>query len=227
MNTNDPLPVNEMFYTLQGEARWAGTPAVFVRLQGCSVGCAFCDTKHTWVVEPKNQIASGAMLRKDGDDANYASMLAEDIARTIHDLWPNARHVVLTGGEPADYDLRGLCDVLEQDGRFVQIETSGTTPIQASEAAWVTVSPKIDMPGGREVIEQPVARANEIKHPTSTERHLRQLQALLAQGWHAPGTDVWLQPLSQHPLATQRCIEWCKQYGYRLSLQTHKYVMIR
>ena len=41
-------PINEMFQTLQGEGYFTGVPAIFIRLQGCPVGCAWCDTKHTY-----------------------------------------------------------------------------------------------------------------------------------------------------------------------------------
>ncbi|VTR58202.1 7-carboxy-7-deazaguanine synthase [Serratia fonticola] len=38
-------PINEMFQTLQGEGYFTGVPAIFIRLQGCPVGCSWCDTK--------------------------------------------------------------------------------------------------------------------------------------------------------------------------------------
>ena len=41
------LKINEIFDTIQGEAYFTGTPATFIRLQGCPVGCNWCDTKHT------------------------------------------------------------------------------------------------------------------------------------------------------------------------------------
>ena len=42
-------PINEIFQTIQGEGVFTGLPAIFVRLQGCPVGCPWCDTRHTWV----------------------------------------------------------------------------------------------------------------------------------------------------------------------------------
>lgn len=46
-------PINEMFQTLQGEGYFTGVPAIFIRLQGCPVGCAWCDTKHTDKLEDR------------------------------------------------------------------------------------------------------------------------------------------------------------------------------
>ena len=43
--------VNEIFYSLQGEGYYTGTPAVFLRLSGCNMACSFCDTQHQEGVE--------------------------------------------------------------------------------------------------------------------------------------------------------------------------------
>ncbi|MBR5680515.1 MAG: 7-carboxy-7-deazaguanine synthase QueE, partial [Clostridia bacterium] len=43
--------VNEIFYSIQGEGRFAGTPAVFVRFSGCNLSCPWCDTAHARGVE--------------------------------------------------------------------------------------------------------------------------------------------------------------------------------
>ena len=40
------LQLAEIFYSVQGEGTWTGTPAVFVRLAGCNLSCSFCDTDY-------------------------------------------------------------------------------------------------------------------------------------------------------------------------------------
>ena len=62
------LPITEIFETIQGEATWTGTPSVFVRLQGCDVGCPWCDTKYSWSLDPAKEVALSAMLSKLDDD---------------------------------------------------------------------------------------------------------------------------------------------------------------
>ncbi len=57
-------PINEMFQTLQGEGFYTGVPAIFIRLQGCPVGCSWCDTKHTWEKLADRETALGDILVK-------------------------------------------------------------------------------------------------------------------------------------------------------------------
>ncbi len=38
------LKVNEIFHSIQGESTHAGLPCVFIRLTGCNLRCAYCDT---------------------------------------------------------------------------------------------------------------------------------------------------------------------------------------
>jgi 7-carboxy-7-deazaguanine synthase len=218
-----PLPVNELFQTIQGEARWTGTPAVFVRLQGCGVGCVWCDTKHSWNADPAGAVGLDAMLAKQGDSPGFA--LCEQPA--LVDLVDGhaARHVVITGGEPCLHDLSYLTGALIRRWRPVQIETSGTSEIRAHPDTWVTLSPKIDMQGGKVVRPDAVQRADEIKIPVGKPEDIA--RALPVIDARREGVDVWLQPISTNARATSLCIEVATQKGWRVSIQTHKYLGVR
>lgn len=217
------FPINEMFETLQSEASLAGTPSVFIRLQGCGVGCPWCDTKHTWEVKPDYRISSAVMMEKQQDAPTYAEMSVIDLISAVEQL--QSRHIVLTGGEPCDYDLVELTAALMQAGKTVQIETSGTAPVRVTPGTWVTCSPKVGMPGGFKVLPEVVRWANEVKMPVGKMRDIETLTALLAETG-AEGL-VFLQPLSTNDKATQLCIEEARKRGWRVSLQMHKYRGLR
>lgn len=115
------MKINEIFYSLQGEGRWAGTPAIFVRFSGCNLKCDFCDTKHQ----------EGKLYTED------------DLVREI--ALYDAKHVILTGGEPTLQITRSFVEKLHQQGKFIHIETNGTKALGDDLCClfdWITVSPK-------------------------------------------------------------------------------------
>ena len=217
--------VNEVFQTIQGEGSYTGTPAIFVRLQGCPVGCSWCDTKHTWDIEPALLIALSDTSTKKAESDHWASASADDLLALFNGRGYRARHVVITGGEPCMYDLNPLCDALHDAGYSTQIETSGTFDIKAPLATWVTVSPKVNMAGGYKVLQSALERANEIKHPVAMAKHIEELLELL-QHTDVSNKLVYLQPISQQRRATELAIEMCKKHNWRLSVQVHKYIGI-
>ncbi|HDX8595998.1 TPA: 7-carboxy-7-deazaguanine synthase QueE [Aeromonas dhakensis] len=219
-------PINEIFQTIQGEGVFTGLPAIFVRLQGCPVGCPWCDTRHTWVVDPAREVGVQAVLDCSNESDGWSKMSTEQILASFQQLGYQARHVVITGGEPCLYDLQALSTALIAAGYQVQIETSGTSEIQTHERTWVTVSPKINMKGGLPVLVSALERANEIKHPVATERHVEELDALLATARLRDDVVIALQPISQKPRATQLAMATCIARNWRLSIQTHKYLDI-
>ena len=77
---NMRLRVSEVFASVQGEGVTVGTPSAFVRLQGCSVGCVWCDTKYSWA-------STG------GRETTLDALLAEVTSTGLD-------NVVVTGGEP-------------------------------------------------------------------------------------------------------------------------------
>lgn len=220
-------PINEIFQTLQGEGVFTGVPAVFIRLQGCPVGCSWCDTKQTWEKEQDKQTPLGDITLKTLDSDTWAMADSDELIQLMKTKGFTAKHIVITGGEPCIYDLMPLTESLEQSGYQCQIETSGTYPIQCSEKTWVTVSPKVGMKGGLKVLAQAVNRANEVKHPVAREKDIEALEAILALRTSVNLPIVALQPISQKTAATKLCIETCIQRNWRLSIQTHKYLNIQ
>jgi 7-carboxy-7-deazaguanine synthase len=225
------IPVNEIFETIQGEAFYAGTPSLFVRVQGCDVGCPWCDTKFTWALKDDDEHTLANVLAKTESASPVFARVSDDsiYAMAVKSL---CRHVVLTGGEPCMYDLQELTGRLLMSGKTVQIETSGTQPVRAHADTWVTVSPKVNMPGGHVVLDAAVQRANEIKMPVGKPSDIDTLRQLLARLEAAsearPSSPlVWLQPLSQSPKATALCASAAHANGWRLSLQVHKYAGLR
>lgn len=223
---SNSLKINEMFETIQGEGNFTGVPAIFIRLQGCPVGCPWCDTKHTWEVDPEREHAAQQVLSKSEPDDSWFSDNAEGLLQLFVSQGYKARHVVITGGEPAMYDLRLLTSVLIDAGYSVQIETSGTFEILVHDKTWVTLSPKVNMQGGYEILDQALARADEIKHPVAMAKHIDELDTLLAREATNPGAQVFLQPISQQKRATDLAVATCIERNWRLSLQTHKYIGI-
>lgn len=218
--------VNELFETIQGEGQYTGTPSIFLRLQGCPVGCSWCDTKQTWETDAANEIDLQNIIIKTQDSPTWTSLTAEEILSVFKQQAFNARHVVITGGEPCMYDLNPLCERLHEQGYSTQIETSGTFDIKAPSSTWVTVSPKVNMKGGYKVLSSCMARANEIKHPVARPVHVEELESLLSESPISENTLVYLQPISQKNAATKLAIDTCIEKNWRLSIQVHKYIGI-
>lgn len=217
--------VNEVFETIQGEGSFTGVAAIFIRLQGCPVGCSWCDTKHTWDIKDELARPLGDIVIKTAETEHWAGVTAEDLLALFVKEGYQAKHVVITGGEPCMYDLNPLCELLHQHGYNTQIETSGTFAVQAPAQTWVTVSPKVNMAGGYTVLQSALDRANEIKHPIAMEKHVDELRQLL-QHTDTKAKLIYLQPISQQRRATELAIAMCKKYNWRLSVQVHKYLGI-
>ena len=224
--TTQQLSINEVFETIQGEGIHTGVPSVFLRLQGCPVGCPWCDTKHTWTLDDAFLTTADKVVTKSRESEAFFNADENAVLALFNELKYTAKHVVITGGEPCMYDLGPLTRFLHQHGYTTQIETSGTYEVRCDQETWVTVSPKVDMKAGMPVLTSALQRANEIKHPVTMQRHIDELDALLARLEANSLPPVCLQPISQQQRATDLVIKTCIERNWRLSLQTHKYIGI-
>ncbi len=120
--------VTEIFYSLQGEARTAGWPTVFVRLTGCPLRCGYCDTEYAFT---------------GGRWITY-----EEILSAVEGY--DARYVTVTGGEPlAQTGCPALLERLCDAGYRVSLETSGALDISGMDPR-VSVVMDIKTPGSGE-----------------------------------------------------------------------------
>jgi 7-carboxy-7-deazaguanine synthase len=115
------LPVMEDFYTIQGEGFYQGHAAYFIRLGGCDVGCVWCDVKESWDASAHPLVSVEAITQKTKESGTPVA--------------------VITGGEPAMYDLAVLTESLRKEGIRTHIETSGVYPLTGTWD-WVCFSPK-------------------------------------------------------------------------------------
>jgi organic radical activating enzyme len=130
------LQLSEIFYSIQGEGTWTGTPAVFVRLAGCNLACDFCDT--------------------DYSTKFFASV--DEIVAMVRNASGDCPMVVLTGGEPlAQAETPALIEALRGDGRRVHVESNGTIFTELPRDVWLCISPK------ERVDPRMAARADEAK----------------------------------------------------------------
>ena len=195
------LPLMEAFYTIQGEGRFSGHAAYFIRLGGCDVGCVWCDVKESWEAGKWPIVSIEEMV---------ASALS----------YPG-RLVVITGGEPLLYDLAPLTQLLKSKGFAIHLETSGAHPF-SGQFDWVCFSPKKFKKPHSSIYDV----ADELKvvvyHPSDlsfAEEHATQVRG---------NCDLRLQP--EWSKASERLpglIDYIKNNpNWKISLQTHKFMDI-
>lgn len=201
MQPETSYPIMESFYTLQGEGFHTGRAAYFIRLGGCDVGCVWCDVKESWNAERHPKVSVKKMVE----------MALENPGRLA----------VITGGEPLIYDLGPLTDALQNAGFETNIETSGAYPL-SGKWNWICVSPKKFKPPLPEVLQ----KADEYKVVVYHKSDLEWMAQFLP---HLPAhCQLFLQPeWSKSEQILPLLIGYVKEHpGWKISLQTHKYLNI-
>ena len=121
LDAGELLPLMESFYSIQGEGYFSGSPAFFLRIGGCDVGCHWCDVKESW----------NADLHPPTSLDNIIDEIKKESVNTV----------VITGGEPLMWNLTPLTNRLKIEGYNVHLETSGAYPLSGS-FDWICLSPK-------------------------------------------------------------------------------------
>jgi organic radical activating enzyme len=200
-NDGKNLPVMESFYTLQGEGFHSGRAAYFIRFSGCDVGCVWCDVKESWETQP-DQVKS-----------------IDEIVNWVV-TYPS-KFVVLTGGEPAMYNLNELVEKLKENKMYVAIETSGVYPLNGS-VDWYTFSPK----KFKKPCDEAYEKANELKVIIYNKSDFK--WALEHQVKVNSNCLLYLQPeWSKLDEMTPLIVDFIKENpDWKMSIQSHKYINI-
>lgn len=206
--------IAETFFSVQGEGATAGVPAIFIRLQGCTVGCQWCDTKYSW--DPAG-----------GREVDLDTLVAEVLA------YP-CRRVVITGGEPLESPLFVPVTTALKTREFaIEVETSGTVepPALPDPTIQWNVSVKLAGSGVNEArrinpgaIRGFLQRGAWWKFVVSDEGDVAEVLGL-AERFTLPRERILLQPeaLRREELVERSpwVIEACKRHGFRFSPRLH------
>jgi 7-carboxy-7-deazaguanine synthase len=212
--------IAEIFYSLQGEGALVGVPSVFVRSSGCNLRCVWCDTPYTsW--------------HPEGVELSIDEILVRVAAHT------QARHVVLTGGEPmiASQAVE-LTEALRARGLHITIETAGTVfhPVACD---LMSISPKLahSTPAGawaathERLRIQPDVLArlmqsyeHQLKFVVADPKDMDEIRSLLDQ-LAADRSKVILMPEGIEAEVLRERARWlaeiCKREGFRFSPRLH------
>lgn len=226
------LPISETFLSIQGEGKLVGTPSFFIRVAGCNLRCAWCDTPYaSW--EPK------------GDQQSIESLVQQALAAGV-------RHAVLTGGEPMIFEaIEHLAAQLRAAGIHITIETAATV-FRPFPIDLVSMSPKLassaPAPGDPrdplglwrerheqrrhrpDVIQSFIDQARrdatdlQLKFVVATPSDLPEIDSLLREvaAWN-PG-DILLMPegvTTPAPGSTRWIVDECVRRGWRYAHRLH------
>jgi 7-carboxy-7-deazaguanine synthase len=230
------MQITEIYRSVQGESSYTGLPCVFVRLTGCNLRCAWCDSEYTFtggtrmsvdeVIAEVHECSDGAVPRPDGSKTRLHTSLVE-----------------ITGGEPLlqEREVVPLMERLIAAGYTVLLETSGERPLENVPAEVVKI---VDVKcsgsgeGGTFRIENLKALKphDELKFVIASRadyefarQFLREYEVEVANIIFSPAfrKDATGARDSSHCLVDPReLVEWilADNLNVRLGLQVHKFV---
>jgi organic radical activating enzyme len=191
------LKISEIFYSLQGEGARAGTPTIFIRLQGC-----------------KAKFACAAMgIKCDTEFESGKEYSLEQLYNFI--IQYPCKEITWSGGEPTDQLTDEIVCYFKQKGYYQAIEISGLNPV-CNGLDFVCISPKVaehiikkNFPNGCDELRYVRHKGQDIPQPAIQAKHY----------WISPHSDGFT--INAENL--KHCIELCLQNpNWKLSVQNHK-----
>ncbi len=191
-------PIVEIFHSTQGEGFHVGIPHVFIRFGHCNLRCEWCDT----------------------DFLEYDEMGMGDIIEEV--LSYDCDRVIFTGGEPAMQDLGTIGRELKKHGISLSIETNGTIDVDPI-IDWICVSPK-DQLYPNVSIKQRTGDELKVVYCGQDLEMYEDLRGGFSHHYLQP-CYIEADTIEQNGInfrAVERLVK--EEPGWRLSLQTHKWM---
>jgi 7-carboxy-7-deazaguanine synthase len=213
------LKIAKLFYSIQGEGSLVGVPSFFIRVSGCNLRCAWCDTPYaSWTPE--------------GAELSIPQILDEVSAHPM-------KHVVVTGGEPMIFpEVIPLTQRLKDAGFHLTVETAGTV-MQPVACDLMSISPKMSnsTPQGEwaaqhertrerpEVLSELMGRYEyQLKFVIEKPADVDEARALAVRLGADPSRVILMPEGTDAEMLRQRALwltEICKQEGFRFSPRLH------
>lgn len=204
---SDKLEVTEIFDSIEGEGKRAGTLTTFIRLTGCNLRCSYCDTAYAFMC------------------GRFMSI--EDIVKRVH-----YHQVTLTGGEPLVHDIRPLLDALK--GHEVNIETNGSInvdPFFVYPDVFFTLDYKCGTSGMSDQMYsenfKKMRKRDVLKFVVGSREDLEQAFAVFKQYFGTlRNRKIYVSPVFGH-IEPAEIVAFMKEknlWSWRIQLQMHKFI---
>ena len=213
------MKVSEIFKSIEGEGLRTGLAAVFVRLHGCNLRCAYCDS----------------MYAVEGDD--YRQMSVDDVFAAVQSyrLQSGVKCITLTGGEPLIHEGVGeLLSKFSAAGYEVNVETNGTVPCKWNlPGLFYTMDWKCKSSGmsGKMKIEnmQTLCKNDVLKFVVGSAEDLQEAESVVARLSATKMPHLFISPVFG-TLSYQQIVDWMldskvmTENKARFQVQLHKVV---
>jgi len=219
--------ISQIYPMIQGELPNVGKPMIMVRLQGCNVGCTYCDSPYA------QEVGSGVAMSND------------EICQKVSSLNWNIKWVDISGGEPLlqRSSLKDLVELLHRESWSTEIETSGAYEPPDFRPTTFVVDWK--MPGsgaksrhiddwlkcltGSDCIKMVVSNEEDLKFILKQRQNYRfdLTKAMIAVSPMMFDIRASFGCVSIGQLQTtwnRRVSEFCQENGFSLNLQQHKFI---
>lgn len=207
---DDPnVSINEIFYSIQGEAKNSGKPTIFIRTAGCPFDCSYCDTDYAFTEGKQTKISKIISSVKKYD----------------------TKYITVTGGEPlVQKNIYTLLNELIKNSYNVSIETSGLIDIDNIPKE-IEIVMDVKTPSSKESDKnilknlKIIDNKDVIKFVIGSKEDYEWSKNILAENNLQSHPNIYFSPVHEI-LKPSRIASWIldDNLNVTLQLQIHKYI---